>query len=328
MGPGDLDRVMSSISIPRDENVIVGPETSDDAGVYRLDAKRALVQTVDFITPVVDDPFTFGRIAAANSLSDVYAMGGKPITAMNIVCFPCGKFPLEVLEEILKGGLDRMKEAGVQLLGGHSVQDNELKYGLSVTGMADPARILRNIGMRDGDGIILTKAVGTGILATANKAEPLDGRILDPMIESMVSLNRQASEIMLGYDVHACTDVTGFGLVGHLREMIGQSGLEVVVDSKRVSVFAGALDFACSGMMPAGLHRNREFSRGICRVEDPVDTALVDIFHDPQTSGGLLIAVDKKDSERLLDELRVSGLKSSAIIGEVKKYKGPGITII
>jgi selenide, water dikinase len=318
---------MKGLPIKYDDNVIVGMETSDDAGVYRLSESEALVQTVDFITPIVDDPFTFGRIAACNSLSDVYAMGGRPITALNIVCFPSKKFTLDVLREVLRGGLSALAEAETQLLGGHSVDDPEFKYGLAVTGMVRPDRAVRNDTIRDGDAIVLTKPLGTGMIATALKAGPVGEAVMGPFIKSMTTLNRAAALIMRGHKVHACTDVTGFGLIGHVREMLGNNLMEIEIDSKRVPVLPGAREAASGGLIPGGMYRNRDFIGSLCHTGTPVPQNLLDILFDPQTSGGLLIAVEEGAAEALVSELHGSGVPDAAVIAQVRNSSSSRIVI-
>jgi selenide,water dikinase len=310
---------MKSMNIPRNENVLVGTETSDDAGVYRLSADIALVQTVDYITPIVDDPFTYGRIAACNSLSDVYVMGGRPVTALNIVCFPVKKFNMDVLSEILKGGLSIMKEAGVQLLGGHSVEDDEMKYGLSVTGTVHPDKILKNTGLRDGDVIILTKPVGTGIIGTAVKAGMCSPENLKEYIKWMTTLNSVIPLLAEKIEIHACTDVTGFGLIGHLSEMLGVDNFTAGVDSKSIPVLPGAKDCAETGMIPGGMYRNRTYIGNSCEINPAVPQYMADIIFDPQTSGGALISVSKKDAAAALEFLKSNGFNESALIAEIKK---------
>ncbi len=301
-----------------DGNVIVGMDASDDAGVYRISESIALVQTVDYITPIVDDPFTFGRIAACNSLSDIYAMGGRPITALNVVCFPVKKFSMGVLRDILAGGLSVMEEAGTQLLGGHSVDDPELKYGLAVTGTVRPDRAVRNDTPADGDVIVLTKPLGTGLIATAQKAGPQGEGVIGPFVRSMTTLNSAAAEIMLLHGVHACTDVTGFGLVGHLKEMLGKNALEITIDAKRVPVLPGARDAAAGGLIPGGMYRNREFVGGLCETGPSLSAELADILFDPQTSGGLLIAVPEGRAEQFLADLHAAGVADAAVIATAK----------
>ncbi len=318
---------MKGLPLKYDGNVIVGMDSSDDAGVYRLSESEALVQTVDFITPIVDEPFTFGRIAACNSLSDVYAMGGRPITALNIVCFPTKKFTLEVLKEVLRGGLSALTEAETQLLGGHSVDDPEFKYGLAVTGIVRPDRAVRNDTIRDGDAIVLTKPLGTGMIATALKAGPVGEAVMEPFIKSMTTLNRAASIIMHGHRVHACTDVTGFGLAGHLSEMLAGKSMEIVIDSKSVPVLPGAREASSGGLIPAGMYRNRDFVGSLCKAGSTIQQDLLDILFDPQTSGGLLVAVEEGAADALVSELHGAGITDAAVIAEVRTSTTPRIII-
>lgn len=316
------------MTLRNDGRLIVGLETGDDAGVYRLSDTEALVQTVDFITPIVDDPFLFGRIAACNSLSDVYAMGGRPLTALNIVCFPTSKFPLSLLRDILKGGQAVLAESGTQLAGGHSVNDPEMKYGLSVTGIVHPDRVVRNNTLRDGDAIILTKPLGTGVIATAIKAGILEDRFMAPFIESMTTLNRAASEIMLRHGVHACTDVTGFGLVGHLAGMLGTAGLKIEIESSKVPLLPGALEAAKQGLIPGGMYRNRDYTARIWEAGGAVRQEVFDLLHDPQTSGGLLIALPGEKADALLAELTGSGMERASIIARVTKSAESRISVL
>jgi selenide,water dikinase len=308
---------MSGLTIPFDKNVLVGSSAKDDAGVYKISDDMALVQTLDFITPVCDDPFEFGRIAACNSLSDVYAMGGVPLTAMNIVAFPTKKFSLDILGKILEGGLDVMKEAGVQLLGGHSIDDPELKYGLSVTGRVHPDKIYRNNTIKAGDSLVLTKALGTGIIATAIKADLADPGIADGFIKSMGTLNRYAAEIMFKYNVNACTDVTGFGLAGHILEMQDGGDFSVIINSGNLPLLNGALENAAMGLIPGGLYRNKNYAGDRCIISDNVKREISDIIFDPQTSGGLLLSLPRNEAEEMVLEMRQSGISEASIIGEV-----------
>lgn len=298
-------------------------ERVEDAGIYKISEETAIVQTLDFFTPVVDDPFTFGQIAAANSLSDVYAMGGTPVTAMNIVCFPVQSMDISILREILQGGIDKMREAGVVLVGGHSVDDPELKYGLSVTGTIDPRKILRKEDARPGDRLILTKPLGTGIISTALKAEMADAGVVGAMIKSMSALNKKASEIMREAGVNACTDITGFGLVGHAAEMIENTDIGLVIYASSIPVLAGAAELASQGMLPGGLYRNRDYRLSMVDMSPELSQFQSDIIFDPQTSGGLLIAVPPQKASALLDRLHESGIEQAAIIGEVvDQHKG------
>jgi len=275
-----------------------------------------LVQTLDFITPMCDDPFEFGKIAACNSLSDIYAMGAKPITAMNIISFPLKKFSLDTLNLILKGGLEIMKEADVQLIGGHSVDDPELKYGLSVTGTIHPERIIRNNSIKLNDALVLTKPLGTGIIATAIKGEIADTEIIYNFIKSMSTLNKTASEIMLKYNVNAATDVTGFGLIGHILEMMQGNTLSAIINSKSIPILDGAMDYASNGLIPGGLYRNKNYAGSICDVSKDIGQEIADIIFDPQTSGGLLISSPRNEAELMIKEMHNAGIIHASIIGE------------
>jgi len=306
-----------------DPNVLVGHATSDDAGVYRLNAELALVQTVDFFTPIVDDAFDFGRIAAANALSDVYAMGGTPLTALNVVAFPVEELGTELLGEILAGGAAVASEAGVVILGGHTIKDAEPKYGLAVTGTIHPERVVTNGGARPGDLLLLSKPLGTGILTTARKRDMISDAELAPAIEQMARLNDRASRAMLAHGVHGATDVTGYGLVGHGGEMARASGAALAFDAHRVPLFAGVLDLIARGAVPGGTQDNladhARFTRYAGDVGEPYRIAL----SDAQTSGGLLIAIPRAGAERVLAEL--SDLGTVAIVGEV--LDGPAGTV-
>jgi len=292
-------------------------ERAEDAGVYKLTEELAIIQTLDFFTPIVDDPCAFGQIAAANALSDVYAMGGQPLTAMNIVCFPQKTMAISILQDILAGGLDKMREAEVLLVGGHSVEDEELKYGLSVTGTVHPSRVVLNIGARAGDWLILTKPLGTGIISTAIKGNVADEEAVAEIVKSMTTLNRKASELMQATGVNACTDVTGFGLLGHAAEMIEGTNVGMVLDSAATPFFPEAKELAGMGMLPGGLHRNRDFRKNIVDIAEDVPQYLADILFDPQTSGGLLISVPARKAPGLLDKMHKEGVAEAAIIGEV-----------
>jgi selenide,water dikinase len=301
----------------------VGLETADDAGVYILTEEIALIQTLDFFTPIVNDPYTFGQIAAANSLSDVYAMGGRPLTALNIVCYPAKTVPKEVLKAILAGGLDKIHEAGALLVGGHSVDDTELKYGLSVTGVVHPQRVLTNAGARPGDRLILTKPLGTGIIATAIK-----GRVASPEAEAqvmavMTALNRLAAECLEGFAVHALTDITGFGLLGHALEVAVASGVELTLYASKVPVLQAAREYAAMGLVPAGTFANRNFCEKSLKVAPGLDAVALDLLADAQTNGGLLISVAGNQAEDLLACLHDRGVAAAAIIGAVTA-SGPG----
>ncbi len=300
-----------------DPNLLVGTNTSDDAGVYRLSADLALVQTVDFFTPVVDDPYWFGAIAAANALSDVYAMGGTPLTALNLVGFPMDTLPLDVLFEILRGGGDKAREAGVAIVGGHTVDDPEPKFGLSVTGTIHPDRIITNAGGRDGDVLVLTKPLGSGIATTAIKRDIAPAGLTEEVIAVMAMLNRVAGEAMATVRAHAATDVTGFGFLGHLGEMAAGAGLQAVVYAGAVPLLPGVLDLAAQGVVPGGSKRNLESLDGRLTVDEGVSDALRLVLGDAQTSGGLLIAVLPHEVEKLQTELRARGALA-AVVGRLQ----------
>jgi len=302
---------------PTDENVIVGLDRADDAGIYKVTDDLALIQTVDFFTPIVDDPYWFGQIAAANALSDVYAMGGTPKTAMNLVAFPVKQMELEVLRQIIQGGLDKLTEAGVVLIGGHSIEDTELKYGLSITGFVHPAQVLTKHNLRPGDRLVLTKPLGTGIVNTAIKAGMASTALTDKVTRLMASLNRNTARIMSNFNVHACTDVTGFGLIGHLAEMLCGSGMSVRIFSEQIPVIPEALEFASMGLIPAGAYKNREFRESMVSFAETVERSRQDILVDPQTSGGLLISAGLDQADGLTKALRDAGVSDTMEIGEV-----------
>lgn len=285
--------------------------------MYKISEDLALVQTIDFFTPIVDDPKVFGRAAAANSLSDVYAMGGRPVTALNVVCFPVRKLGLEILRKILEGGLEILREAGVALVGGHSVEDDEPKYGLSVTGVVHPDKIMTNSGLRPGDKLILTKAVGTGVIATAVKGGLASTESIDAMARSMCTLNRKASEVAVSLGARACTDITGFGLAGHLVEMARASRCAVRTRAEAVPVLEGALEAASMGLIPAGAHANRKYFSAWITVDTALPLERTDLMFDPQTSGGLVIGIPAACSEELVETLLAEGVAPVAEIGEV-----------
>ncbi|HTB97046.1 MAG TPA: selenide, water dikinase SelD [Terracidiphilus sp.] len=315
LAPGSLRAVLDGLPAQTDPNLLVGFETSDDAGVYRISDHMALVQTVDFFTPMVDDPFTYGQIAATNALSDVYAMGGRPLTALAVVCYPQDG-DMEVMGQILRGGLAKMTEAGCTVVGGHSVRDAEMKFGYAVTGLIDPARVWTNCKAQAEDVLILTKAIGTGVITTALKQGKAKDGWVDGAVESMTTLNRAAAEALdRCSDVHAVTDVTGFGLMGHGREMAIGSGVALEIDTASVPKLAGALDAIRLGAVPAGLHANRDYAECLVSLGDA--SAVTDevrlLMYDPQTSGGLLISVSAESADALLKELRGAGLPAERI---------------
>jgi selenide,water dikinase len=292
-------------------------ESLDDAGVYKLSDDLAIIQTIDFFTPIVDDPYDFGQITVANALSDVYAMGGKPLTALNVVCFPIKKLDISILTDMLKGGIDKMKEAGVTLLGGHSIDDAELKYGLSVTGAVQPGRLVTNSGAKAGDKLILTKPLGTGIISTALKAEQVSEETVAKMTKYMAALNKKASELMQEVGVHACTDITGFGLLGHASQLAQHSQVGIKINCGSVPVFTEVEEFAKAGLCPGGLHRNREFYGKLVEFSEQISEYTQDILFDPQTSGGLLISLAPEIAELLVKKLHKAGIQDAAIIGEI-----------
>lgn len=308
--------------------MIVGLDTSDDAGVYRIGNDTALIQTVDFFTPVVDDPYSYGQIAAANSLSDVYAMGGKPLTAMNIICFPTDKLDLSVLAEILKGGADKIREAGAVLVGGHSVEDNEPKYGLSVTGIVHPDRVLANSGAKPGDSLILTKPLGIGIITTAIKGGISSPEEIDLVTKVMAALNNEAAEAMLETDVNGCTDISGFGLLGHASEMARASGIGITLRADRVPVLQAAEGYAKMGIVPAGTRKNLKYISQFVDFSDDVNETERLILADAITSGGLLISVPGGKAEKLLQSLHARGVTDAAVIGEVGLPADGRITVV
>ncbi len=313
--PGLLAAVLAKLPTQSDGNLLVGYDTSDDAGVYRIAPNLALVQTVDFFTPLVDDPFTFGQIAATNALSDVYAMGGRPITALSIVCFPQDG-DLSVLEAILCGGMDKIGEAGCVVAGGHSVRDQEIKFGYAVTGLIDPDHLLKNTGAREGDDLILTKALGTGVITTALKQGKAEPEWVAEAIRCMTTLNRRAAEVVAGvHGVHAMTDVTGFGLMGHARELAFGSGMRIELIVDQVPRMQGALDAIARGAIPAGLLTNREFAE--CVSADAPGAAIPDdvraLLYDPQTAGGLLLSVAADCASDLMQSLRNAGVAATKV---------------
>lgn len=315
--------------LPRqhDPNVLVGFDTADDAGVYRISADQALVQTLDFFTPVVDDPYTFGRIAATNSLSDVYAMGGRPISALAIVCFPeNGDFA--ILEQILAGGLFQMMAAGCTVIGGHSVRDPEIKFGYSVTGLIHPDRVLTNSSAQASDALILTKALGTGVISTAIKRAKARPAWIDAATKAMTTLNGKAVEVIQsnGFRVHSATDITGFGLIGHLREMAKGSGVSIRIHSANIPLLEGALECVQGGCIPGGLNANREFAECAVAYEDGVPEDIKTVLFDPQTAGGLLLSVAEEDATALLAALRAADV-GAVQIGEVLPQSKPLIVV-
>ncbi len=321
-----LDAVLGKLARQQDPNVLVGFELADDAGVYKISESTALVQTVDFFTPIVDDPYTFGQIAAVNALSDVYAMGGRPLTSLAMVCFP-EKGDLNVLEQILAGGLSKMIEAGCTVIGGHSVRDDELKFGYSVTGTVHPARVLANSGAQPGDALLLTKALGTGVISTAIKRGKAEPAWIEAAVRSMTTLNKAAAEVIItASEVHALTDITGFGLVGHAREMARASEVGLRIYASRVPLLAGALACVRAGFIPGGLKANLEFAECQVSYEPGVPNDLRTLLFDPQTAGGLLISVAAAEADALAASLLQAGV-SCARIGDVLPDAKPLIQV-
>jgi selenide,water dikinase len=312
-----LEEILAALPRQQHPDLLVGLETADDAGVYRLTPEIALIQTVDFFTPIVNDPYLFGQIAAANALSDVYAMGGKPLTAMNILCVSLNMVRKEDLKAILAGGLDKIHEAGALLVGGHSVVDQELKYGLSVTGVVHPDRILTNTGAQVGDALILTKPLGTGILATAAKGRLATGAVEAQVAQVMGTLNRIPDDLLAGGQLHAATDITGFGFFGHALEMAQGAKVRMTVYASWVPILEAAREFALMGLVPAGSFANRRFCEAHLQVAPGVDPVMLDILSDAQTNGGLLLAVESAAAAYVVARFREEGAQVAAIVGEV-----------
>ena len=323
LGPGVLNRVLERIPKKYDENLLIGFESSDDASVYKLTDDIAMVQTLDFFPPMVDDPYTFGKIAAANALSDIYAMGGEVKTALNIVCFP-EQMDLNILGDIIQGGSEKVTEAGGVLSGGHSIMDQDVKYGLSVTGIINPNKIYQNNGCKVGDKLILTKPLGVGIISTANRVGEASKEAMEQAIESMCTLNKYAAEICRKYEIHACTDVTGFSFLGHLHEMMDGT-LSCRIDGSSVPVFPEALEAADEFLLTAAGQRNRNHVQDFVKFVN-VPFAMEEVLYDPQTSGGLLVAVSAGHAKALLQELCDAGLPA-AIVGEVTEKETAEITV-
>lgn len=317
VGAGTLAQILEGLPVLKDERLIVGYDKSDDASVYVINDELAMVQTIDFFPPIVDEPFLFGQIAAANALSDVYAMGGEPKLAMNVMCVT-KDMGRDAIYEILKGGYEKAYEAGAIITGGHTIEDAEPKYGLSVTGFVHPKKVLTNSSAREGDVLILTKPLGIGILTTSAKAELVEESLMARVYAQMAQLNRTARDIMVGYEVHGCTDVTGFALLGHSCEMARGSGLTLHIETGKVPYHKEAYELAEMGFIPAGAYRNREFAERDVLVKGDVSRAMQDILYDPQTSGGLLMAVSEKDAAGLLKELKDS-IPCAEVIGYVTR---------
>jgi selenide, water dikinase len=312
-----IAQVVRDLPQSTDANLLVGAEDFSDAGIYKLTDEIAIVQTVDFFPPVVDDPFVYGQIAAANSLSDCYAMGGKPITAMNIVGFPDDKLPLDILGEIMRGGADKVQEAGASVVGGHSVRDVEIKFGLSVTGTVHPDKMLTNSNAKPGEVLVLTKGLGTGFITTADRASKCPSDVLEAAANSMKRLNRDAGEAALRHGVSASTDITGFGLAGHASEMALASDVTLKFDTSKLPVLPGVAALAASGFLSRANKTNRSFTSAITHVDSGVSSTLAEVIFDPQTSGGLLVAVSENHAEAFVTDCKNAGNDAAAIVGEV-----------
>jgi selenide,water dikinase len=323
-----LDSVLGKLARQHDPNVLVGFDTADDAGVYQLTSELALVQTADFFTPIVDDPYVFGQIAATNALSDVYAMGGRPVSALALVCFP-ESGDAKILEEMLAGGLSKMVEAQCTVIGGHSIRDDEIKLGYSVTGIIHPARVLTNNAALPGDRLVFTKAIGTGVISTAIKRGEADFTWIRAAVRSMTTLNKAAADVVTGgrFDVHSLTDITGFGLLGHAREMAVGSGVSLRIHASRVPLLEGALECVRRSFIPGGLKSNRQFTESCVAADPGVPPDVLTLLYDPQTAGGLLIAVAEADADELIRELQHISVQAAAI-GEVVPKQKPLIAVL
>ncbi len=319
----DLKKALAGLPEIFDPRVLVSASTCDDAGVFKISSRMALVQSVDVFTPVVDDPYIFGQIAAANSVSDIYAMGGKPLTALSIIAFPIEKLSHRIMNKMLQGGIDKLKEAGVALLGGHSIKDKEIKFGFAVTGTINPARIITNDTAKPGDLLVLTKPIGTGILSFARQLCRAPEEGLREAERSMTELNKAAAEVMVKMGVRTATDVTGFGLAGHLSEIVCQSGVTAEVQAGNIPLFAGVLELVREGLISGAIERNREYSAQFIQRAKDVSDDMETILYDPQTSGGLLMAIEEKKSKALLRELLRRGVGRAAVVGRITaKSKG------
>jgi len=309
--------VLKTIKLPEDRRVLVGPKTSDDAGVFLLDDGRAVAATVDFFTPIVDDPYLFGQITAANSLSDIYAMGGTPLFALSIAGFPSKKYKPEILSKVIQGAINKCNEAPCPIIGGHTLEDDEMKFGLAVIGDISPDKIIMNSTARAGDRIILTKPIGIGIISTALKAGEAEKETVDRMTEVMLKLNKEPSKLMVEEGASSCTDITGFGLIAHAQEMARASMVGIRLYAGRVPHFSEAVEFAKMGLLPGGLYKNAEFCAPFEHISDDVPKETIDLLHSPETSGGLLISIAEDRAEKLLGRIRANGFPEAEIIGEV-----------
>lgn len=325
VGAGMLAQILTDIKVHHDPNLMVGFDKSDDAAVYKVSDELALVQTLDFFPPIADDPYLFGQIAATNALSDIYAMGGDPKIALNILCIP-EDMPKEAVHELMRGGYDKVYEAGAVIAGGHSIFDPEPKYGLSVTGFVHPDKVLTNSGVHPGDVLLLTKPIGIGVLTTAAKAGACPQEAMDLALNLMTTLNKGARDVMVKYRIHACTDVTGFGLMGHAFEMAQGSGVVIDLDTKGVDFIPAALELAKMGILPEGMYRNRHYADQHVDGGD-IDMAIQDLLYDPQTSGGMLIAVHPEDADALLADLK-DAVPSAQRIGTARPYESGAYIVL
>ncbi|MGD8392095.1 MAG: selenide, water dikinase SelD [Desulfobacterales bacterium] len=328
MGPTELSEALKGLDASQDPNLLVGYDTSDDAAVYRVSSEIALISTVDYITPPVNDPYWFGQIAAANSLSDVYAMGGRPLAALNLVMFPSKKLDLAILKEILRGGSDKVREADASMAGGHSVDDNEPKYGLAVTGSIHPDRILTNCGAQVGDVLVLTKPLGTGVLFNANRSGKLPYAELESILPQVAALNRQAIETALNFEVHACTDVTGFGIMGHILELARGNDVHIDLMYENLPFYPNALQMYQKGETTGSNKANRKLAEGAWEMAAQRSAAEEDLLFDPQTSGGLLLVVSAAQSDDLIARLKKEGIETAVQVGEVVAADQPFIRVV
>lgn len=317
MAPKLLVEALEAIPPTYHPDLLVGLSTADDAGVFRINDRQALVQTVDFFPPIVDDPFDFGRIAAANALSDIYAMGGRPLTALNIVCFPSGDMPIEILSQVLRGGAEKIEEAGAVVVGGHSIKDKELKFGIAATGLIDPDRIITNSHAQVGDRLYLTKPLGTGLITTGIKRNAVGAELASIVTAQMAQLNKKASELMLRFGAHAATDVTGYGLLGHALEIARASRVTIRIYSERLPLMPEALKLAEAGMIPAGSKANREYVQNYAAIPETVDENLLLVMFDAQTSGGLLISIPEGRAELFEQESEKQNVLAQ-LVGQVE----------
>ena len=309
--------VLKVLNLPDDKRVLVDLRSSDDAGIFLLDDNRAIVATVDFFPPIVDDPYLFGQISSANALSDVYAMGATPLLALSISCFPPKKYKPDVLCKVIQGAIDKCDEAKCALIGGHTLKDEEMKFGLSVVGVVSPDKVVLNSTAKPGDALILTKPLGIGLISTALKAGKADDNVIEKATEMMLTLNKVPAELMVEAGASAATDITGFGLIGHSLEMARSSIVGIRLYADKIPYFSDALEYAKMGLIPGGLHKNAEFSEPFEHIPDEIPQEMIDILHCPETSGGLLISIEKNKADRLVERIKEEGFEDATVIGEV-----------